>query len=54
MFLKSSLQTNKEGVHVMATMREIKQRIRSVNSTQQSTKAMNLVSAAKLQQARAN
>lgn len=52
MFLKSSLQTNKEGVHVMATMREIKQRIRSVNSTQQITKAMNLVSAAKLQQAR--
>ncbi|NMA83912.1 MAG: ATP synthase F1 subunit gamma [Epulopiscium sp.] len=36
----------------MATMREIKQRIKSVNSTKQITKAMNLVSAAKLQQAR--
>ena len=36
----------------MATMREIKQRIRSVNSTKQITKAMNLVSAAKLQKAR--
>lgn len=36
----------------MANMREIKQRIKSVNSTKQITKAMNLVSAAKLQQAR--
>jgi F-type H+-transporting ATPase subunit gamma len=38
----------------MASMRDIKRRIKSVNSTQQITKAMNLVSAAKLQKAKTN
>lgn len=37
----------------MASTREIKRKIKSVNSMQQITKAMNLVSAAKLQRARA-
>lgn len=36
----------------MASMRDVKRRIKSVNSTKQITKAMNLVSAAKLQRAR--
>lgn len=36
----------------MASTREIKRKIKSVNATQQITKAMNLVSAAKLQRAR--
>ena len=36
----------------MASMRDIKRRIKSVNSTRQITKAMNLVSAAKLQVAK--
>ena len=36
----------------MASMRDIKRRIKSVNSTRQITKAMNLVSAAKLQTAK--
>ncbi len=36
----------------MASVRDIKNRIKSVNSTQQITKAMNLVAAAKLQSAK--
>lgn len=36
----------------MASMRDIKRRIKSVGSTQQITKAMNLVSASKLQKAK--
>lgn len=36
----------------MASMRDIKRRIKSVNSTQQITKAMNLVASSKLQKAR--
>ena len=36
----------------MASMRGIKRRIRSVNSTQQITRAMNMVAASKLQRAR--
>jgi len=36
----------------MASMREIKHRIRSVHSTQQITRAMNMVAASKLQRAR--
>ena len=36
----------------MASMRDIKQRIKSVGSTQQITKAMNLVAASKLQRSR--
>ncbi len=36
----------------MASVRDIKNRIKSVNSTQQITKAMNLVAAAKLQNAK--
>lgn len=36
----------------MASMRDIKRRIKSVNSTQQITKAMNLVAASKLQKAK--
>jgi len=36
----------------MASMREIKHRIRSVRSTQQITRAMNMVAASKLQRAR--
>lgn len=38
----------------MASMRDIKRRIKSVGSTQQITKAMNLVSASKLQKAKGN
>ncbi len=38
----------------MASMRNIKRRIKSVSSTQQITKAMNLVSASKLQKAKTN
>ncbi len=38
----------------MASTRAIKHRIRSINSTKQITKAMNLVSASKLQKAKAN
>lgn len=37
----------------MASMRDIKRRIKSVNSTQQITKAMNLVASSKLSKARA-
>ena len=36
----------------MASMRDIKRRIRSVNSTQQITKAMNLVASSKLNRAK--
>ena len=36
----------------MASMRDIKRRIKSVNSTQQITKAMNLVASSKLNRAK--
>ena len=35
----------------MATLREIKQRIKSIKSTQQITKAMKMVAAAKMRRA---
>ena len=38
----------------MASMRNIKRRIKSVNSTQQITKAMNLVASSKLTKAKQN
>ena len=42
------------GAHAMASLRDIRKRIKSVKNTRQITKAMKMVSAAKLRRAQEN
>ncbi len=49
--MRSLNQKSEHKQHLMATLRDIKRRIKSVQSTQQITKAMKMVAAAKLRRA---